>query len=187
MPPCDPREVLVLSAGDKSAKNLVADLKQELVENVWIVRLFSCVGFIAAIALILNPLVVAPEIMPCGAGHFLGKLVGWAVHLVALLVGSSLFLLFTAVCWIAYRPLVGFLLAAAALGLLYLVKKTSDRSRETEARGASPNAAHDAPPQVAYEMQPPFAPQTYVQPPTDKPNANAPHYAALPTAAFLGH
>ena len=73
--------------------------------KVWTIRVVSLLLFFISPYLVLQPIALAPEIVPC-IGQMIADLVGCAVCCASLLIGFSTFLLVTALCWIWFRPSV---------------------------------------------------------------------------------
>ncbi len=73
--------------------------------KVWMIRVVSLLLFFISPYLVLQPIALAPEIVPC-IGQMIADLVGCAVCCASLLIGFSTFLLVTALCWIWFRPSV---------------------------------------------------------------------------------
>lgn len=93
-----------------------------------ILRIVGALVMIIGISLILNPLAVAADIIPC-----VGDCVGGAIGIVAFLVGGFLSMLVIGIAWVANRPAV---LGAAVAGMvvigyfIYLgVRRKRERSR----------------------------------------------------------
>ena len=93
------------------------ELHRRVQAQVWVLRFFSLLLFWVGPWMVLQPIALAPELVPC-VGKSLAELVGRAVCCASLLVGLSWFLLVTGACWVWFRPLVGVPLMLVGLGLV---------------------------------------------------------------------
>jgi len=62
----------------------------------------------------------------------LGKLVGVGTGLFSMLFGTAWSLVVIAMAWLFYRPLIGILLLAAALGLIVLLLSKRSAGKESK-------------------------------------------------------
>ena len=86
-----------LMEGKATHKQLVAAAMSSLGMMTWMIRLFSLLGMIIGLGMVLNPLSVMPDIVPC-IGPMIGDAVGCILGAVAALVGAALWLFVTALC-----------------------------------------------------------------------------------------
>lgn len=112
------REIELVEAGNVSAPQMFAHAQAANRTLTWILR---AVGFAAMFfggMLVLGPISAFAHILP-----FLGSLVEIGFALVAFLLSAIVSLLVIAVAWIFYRPVMGAILIAAAIGCIILLKR----------------------------------------------------------------
>jgi len=85
----------------------------------WILRGVGWLVMAIGIALVFNPMVVLADVLP-----LVGNLLGAGIAIFALVVSIVLSLITIAIAWLAYRPLIGGGLLAAAIALLVIFKMT---------------------------------------------------------------
>jgi len=179
-----------LMEGDVTLESFFDTLDARVQTKVWMLRIVCLLLFVGSPYLVLQPIALAPERIPC-VGQMIADLVGCAVCLISVVVGLSWFLLVTGLCWIWFRPLIGVPLVATALlliaGLVWHQRKRRGQQVPAELRGlSSVEEAHAGPGQsfAAAQIGMPYAqPQAmpYAQPmPNVHPNA---HPMAVPLVA----
>jgi transmembrane protein TMEM43 len=112
------REIELVEAGNVSAPQMFAHAHAANRTLTWILR---AVGFAAMFfggMLVLGPISAFAHILP-----FLGSLLEIGFALVAFLLSAIVSLLVIAVAWIFYRPVIGAILIAAAIGCIILLKR----------------------------------------------------------------
>src|ERR1700682_5282049 len=112
------REIELVEAGNVSAPQMFAHAQAANRTLTWILR---AVGFAATFfggMLVLGPISAFAHILP-----FLGSLAEIGFALVAFLLSAIVSLLVIAVAWIFYRPVMGAILIAAAIGCIILLKR----------------------------------------------------------------
>jgi hypothetical protein len=92
--------VLLLESGKKSPDQMFDNAKSENSSIAWILRLISLLMMIGGFALLFNPLVVLADVLP-----ILGTLVGFGTGLIAILLGTALWVILTAIAWFTTRPM----------------------------------------------------------------------------------
>jgi len=107
-----------LDEGVKSADDMFAASQKENTIITWLLRAAGCLMMYLGFALVFKPLSVLADVVP-----FIGSLVGMGTGLLAFSLAVPLSLLTIAVAWIAYRPVLGVLLLAAAGGVVFLAVK----------------------------------------------------------------
>jgi hypothetical protein len=123
----DPLEKL--APGVVSPETMIGVMEQDNANLTWILRGVGFLLMAFGIGLVFSPLVVLADVLP-----FLGDLLQMGVGLFAAMVAGSLSLLTIALAWIAYRPLLGVGLLAAAL-VLFVGLKALGRGRRGAAAG----------------------------------------------------
>lgn len=117
------REIELVEAGNVPAAQMFAHAQAANRTLTWILR---AVGFAAMFfggMLLLGPISALAHILP-----FLGSLVEMGFAIVAFFISAILSMLVIATAWIVYRPLLGVLLIAAAIGCFVLLKRLHKKS-----------------------------------------------------------
>lgn len=115
--------ILMVTYGTVSADDMFKTAESQNVTLAWILRGAGFVAMLIGFALVFRPLVTAADVVP-----IVGSLLGAGTFLVALFMALSLSILTIGVAWIVYRPVVGFLLLAAALAAIALLRRISMES-----------------------------------------------------------
>ena len=110
------KKIGMLSVGTHSAENMFESAHAANSMWTWILRFVGVLLVCMSIGMMLAPLSVLASVVP-----FLGKLVGIGTGLVSMLFGLAWSLLIIALAWLFYRPLIGAILLAAAVGLVVLL------------------------------------------------------------------
>jgi len=106
-----------LMEGDVSLESFFDTLDARVTATVWTMRIFCLLLFLISPYLVLQPIALAPERVPC-VGQMIADQVCCGICLASLAIGLSWFLLVTGLCWIWFRPFVGVPLVATALLLV---------------------------------------------------------------------
>jgi len=113
-----------LTLGNKTAAEIFQGLQQENVAMAWILRFLGFVLCALGFGMILAPLSTVASFVPV-----LGRMTGWLVTVVALLLALVVAATTIAIAWILVRPLLAgglLLLAGGGLyGLYWMRKKTT--------------------------------------------------------------
>jgi len=110
------KTVGMLRMGTLSAENMFASAHASNSTMTWILRIVGILLVCFSLNMLFAPLQVFASVVP-----FLGKLVGVGTGLVSMLLGAAWSLLIIALAWLFYRPLIGILIVAAAVGLIALL------------------------------------------------------------------
>ena len=110
------RTVSMLSVGTHSAENMFESAHASNAMLTWILRAVGVFLICISLRMMVAPLDVLASVIP-----FLGKLVGVGTGLFSLLFGMAWSLMIIALAWLFYRPLIGILILAAAVGLIVLL------------------------------------------------------------------
>ncbi|HEY8240424.1 MAG TPA: TMEM43 family protein [Kiritimatiellia bacterium] len=89
----------------------------------WIIRIVGFILMFAGLGLVLKPLSVLADVVP-----FIGNIVGMGTGVVSFIGAALTWLVVLIISWIVVRPLVGIVLAAAAIGLVVMLKKRKAKS-----------------------------------------------------------
>ena len=110
--------VMLLSTGQHSSDQMIAEALSQNSLLAWILRLVSLAMLIGGFSLIMKPLVVLADVLP-----FLGSIVSFGTGFIAFLCGLSVWIIVTAIAWFTVRPFVSIgLLVILVLGGYALIK-----------------------------------------------------------------
>jgi hypothetical protein len=121
------RSVSLLSIGTHSAESMYEDAQFANTVFTWILRAVGVFCVCISLALITAPLSVLASVIP-----FLGRLVGVGTGLFSLVFGIAWSLFIIALAWLFYRPLIGIIILAAAVGLIAMLLRKRPISTETK-------------------------------------------------------
>lgn len=113
-----------LMPGTVDAQGMVHEMESENTKLTWILRLVGFLVMAVGIGLVLNPLVVMADFVP-----FIGNLLGMGVAFTAGVFAAVFSLITIGVAWLAYRPLIGIGLFAAALAIVFVAKMLSGKRK----------------------------------------------------------
>ena len=119
----------------------------------WILRLVGFLVMALGFRKMLRPLAVLADVVP-----MIGNLVGAGASVVAMLLAGFLSLATIAIAWIVYRPLLGLLLAAAAVAAIVWLVRRVRHTRATASAGGRGTAPPPPPPPAATPPPPPPLP-----------------------------
>ena len=124
-------EVDLLTDGVKSAKAMFNDAKSANTMLTWILRGVGFFAMFIGLSMLVAPLEVICDVLP-----FLGNIVGAVSKGVCFVIALVISLLDIALAWLFYRPVIGIILLAAVVGVIYLAKKA--RSKKAAPAPAAP-------------------------------------------------
>ena len=124
-------EVDLLTDGVKSAKAMFNDAKSANTMLTWILRVVGFFAMFIGLSMLVAPLEVICDVLP-----FLGNIVGAVSKGVCFIIALVISLLDIALAWLFYRPVIGIILLAAVVGVIYLAKKA--RSKKAAPAPAAP-------------------------------------------------
>ncbi|GAB4293110.1 MAG: hypothetical protein Kow0090_07330 [Myxococcota bacterium] len=104
-------ELIRLELGAKTAAQMFQKAQEENVMLTWILRLLGFLLMAFGIYIVFKPLAVVADVIP-----FLGSILAGGLGIFAALISFALSFITIAVAWIFYRPLVGIILLAVAIG-----------------------------------------------------------------------
>lgn len=107
----------LLQTGTHSAETMIEAAQKSNATLTWLLRLGGFFGMIAGLYLLFRPLSVMADILPIA-----GTIVGAGTGLIAFLIAAPASLITIAVAWVFYRPIIGIVLIAIAVGLLVTLK-----------------------------------------------------------------
>lgn len=112
-----------LDMGALSAEQMFAQTQRENTMLMWLLRGVGLLLLVIGFNLILRPISVFMDVVP-----FLGNLAGKGLFLVALLLALIVGLVVVAVAWLFYRPLFAGGLIAAAVLLLFALRRLRSKA-----------------------------------------------------------
>lgn len=110
-------DILMLSAGTLSAKNMFATAKETAAMMTWVWRLVGLICMFMGISLFLKPISVMGDVVP-----FIGSFLEMGIGLVAILIALPLSLMTIAVAWFAVRPVMSVVIVVLAIGAFVGIK-----------------------------------------------------------------
>ena len=128
-------DLYIFELGQVSADRMFDNAEEDNKTSTMILRFVGAIVMITGISLILSPLSVAADIIPC-----VGDCVGAAIGIVALIIGSVLSLIVIGIAWVANRPII---LGVSLVGLAivgYFVYSGFQKKRE---RGLGSDSVKD--------------------------------------------
>jgi hypothetical protein len=112
------REIELVEAGNVPAAQMFAHAQDANRNLTWILRAVGFAAMFIGGMLLLGPISALAHILP-----FLGSLVEIGFAIVAFLISVILSMLVIGTAWIVYRPVLGVLLLAAAIGCIVFLKR----------------------------------------------------------------
>lgn len=120
-------KIELLQTGTHSADAMI---QKEQDSNKVLTIILRIVGFVlmfAGLNMVLKPLSVFADVLP-----FLGNIVGAGTAIISFLLAGVLSLITIAIAWIFYRPLLGIILIAVAVGLAIVITGKLKGAKATE-------------------------------------------------------
>lgn len=117
-----------LQMGNVSADAMFAAAEGEVATRTWMIRGGGFFLMFMGLSMVFAPLSVAGDVVP-----FIGTMFRYGTGLVAGVMAAFFSLITIAVAWIVYRPLLGVILLAVAIGLVVLVKVMAGKKAPTSA------------------------------------------------------
>lgn len=121
-------KVDLLETGIKTKEEMFQNAENANTFMAWILRFLGWLIMYIGLSMILKPLSVLGDVLP-----ILGDLIGVGTGIIAFLVSAAVALLVIAVAWVFYRPVLGIVLLAAAVGLIVLLIKKKKSSKKEPA------------------------------------------------------
>lgn len=136
--------------GTKSMEEMFQSANDENSMMTWILRIVGILIVIGGLKTMFEFLTTLLKVLP-----FLASIMNFGVGLICSVVGFAWSLIIIALAWLFYRPLIGCIILAAVVGLIYYF---STKGKKQPAPEAAPAAAPVAP-QVPQQPQGPEMPQ----------------------------
>ncbi len=122
-----------LEDGIVSIDEMFAHEQQENKMQTWLLRLVGVIVVCAGLRAILGIFEALAKVIP-----FLGTIVGAGIGFVSGVFGIAWSLIWIAIAWLRYRPLIGVPLLAVAIGCIYLIKTRSRQAPAVPAGETTP-------------------------------------------------
>ena len=119
------KTVRILKVGTHSAENLFGAEHASNSGWTWILRFVGFLCIYLGLSAIVAPLKVLADVIP-----LLGTIVGVGTGIVCFLFGMAWTLVVIAVAWLFFRPIIGVIILAAAVGLLWMLYKKGKNAGE---------------------------------------------------------
>ena len=130
----------VLTEGEHSKEGMIATAKSQNKMLAWALRLLGILLLYAGFKNIFGILDTLAKVLP-----FLSSIVGLGTGLVSGVLALALGLIIIAIAWIWYRPLLGILLLAAVVAMIwFFTKKGKEKKAQKAAEEAAAAAAAEA-------------------------------------------
>lgn len=126
----------LLETGIKTKDEMFQNAEDANTVMTWILRLVGWLMIYIGLRMILRPLEVLGDVLP-----ILGDIIGIGTGIVAFLIATPVALVTIAIAWLFYRPILGIVLLAAAVGLLVLLIKKKAAAKAAKAAAAPADAA----------------------------------------------
>lgn len=107
----------LLQIGIHSADDMIQAAQASNRMTTWLLRLVGFILMIAGLNMVFKPLSVVADVLPIA-----GTIVGAGTGIISFLVASLGTLVTIAVAWVVYRPLLGIVLLAGAVGVMVVIK-----------------------------------------------------------------
>jgi len=130
----------ILKIGVISAQEMIQQAQAENTMLTWILRVVGLFVMFFGLRMIFSIISVTADVLP-----ILGNIAEFGIGIVAFLIAAIFSLLTIAIAWIFYRPLIGLGLIAAAVGVMFWVKKGIKKA-PNEIPATPPGSAPPPPP-----------------------------------------
>lgn len=122
--------IFILKRGHISAEEMFRQANQENRAAAWMLRGVGCLVMFIGFKLLIGPLSVAADVLPC-----IGDMVECGTGLVSFLLALVLSLVIIALAWIAYRPFLALSVIAIGGGLvfggMFLLNKSRSKAKRS--------------------------------------------------------
>lgn len=118
--------VLLVEAGVHDTIEMFQRAHQALTLQTWLFRLLGFFVIFVAFQIIMEPLAVLADVIPC-----IGNLVEAGNSCISFLLAGVIASATIAISWLAYRPVVSMGLFALVLGLVYAIRRQREMNQST--------------------------------------------------------
>lgn len=112
------KKINMIKSGEYSATEMLDQLEDENKFFKWVLRGVGTLLIIIGFGAMLGPISTIANFVP-----ILGNIVGFAVALVAFLLGLAISLTVIAIAWLVYRPIIGASLLAGVIAVIIILFK----------------------------------------------------------------
>jgi hypothetical protein len=136
-------DIELLQIGEHSAEAMFQKAQTDNKILTWILRTAGFLLMMIGLSMIFKVFSVLADVLP-----FLGNIVEAGTGFIAFLLAAVLSLITIAIAWIVFRPLLGIILLAVAVGLTVLIstKVRASKAKKTSTFGATGGARTVPPP-----------------------------------------
>ncbi|MCI5131023.1 MAG: hypothetical protein D3904_05740 [Candidatus Electrothrix sp. EH2] len=136
-------DIELLQVGEHSAEAMFQKAQTDNKILTWILRAAGFLLMMIGLSMIFKVFSVLADVLP-----FLGNIVEAGTGFIAFLLAAVFSLITIAIAWIVFRPLLGILLLAVAVGLIVLIgtKVRASKAKKTGTVGAADGAGTVPPP-----------------------------------------
>ena len=121
----------LLETGIKTKEEMFQNAENANTMMTWILRIVGWLMMYMGLKMVFRPLEVLGDVLP-----ILGDIIGIGTGVLAFLIATPVALATIGIAWLFYRPLLGIILLAAAIGLVVLLikkKKAAKAAKEAAA------------------------------------------------------
>ncbi len=118
----------LLETGIKTKEEMFQNAEDANTMMTWILRVVGWLMMYVGLRMVFKPLEVLSDVLP-----ILGDLVGIGTGILAFLIATPVALVTVAIAWLFYRPILGIILLAAAVGLVVLLFKKRAAAKAAKA------------------------------------------------------
>ncbi len=118
----------LLETGIKTKEEMFQNAEDANTMMTWILRVVGWLMMYMGLRMVFKPLEVLSDVLP-----ILGDLVGIGTGILAFLIATPVALVTVAIAWLFYRPILGIILLAAAVGLVVLLIKKRAAAKAAKA------------------------------------------------------
>ncbi len=120
----------LLQIGTHSADAMIKKAQKDNKILTWILRFVGFILMFIGLNMLFKPLSVIADVLP-----ILGDIVGAGTGIVSFLLAATLSLITIAIAWIIYRPLLGIILIAIAIGFFAVITGKLKSAKSRQIRG----------------------------------------------------
>ncbi|MGB5686558.1 MAG: TMEM43 family protein [Candidatus Electrothrix sp.] len=137
-------DIDLLQVGAHTAEAMFEKAQSDNTILTWAMRAGGFVLMMIGLSMIFKVFSVLADVLP-----FLGSIVEAGTGFMAFLLAGVLSLITIAVAWIVFRPLLGIILLAVAVGLIVLIGSKIKAGKASKAQAVPPGAVPPPPPPAA--------------------------------------
>ncbi|MCI5137675.1 MAG: hypothetical protein D3922_04495 [Candidatus Electrothrix sp. AR1] len=137
-------DIELLQVGMHTAEAMFQKAQSDNTILTWALRAAGFFLMMIGLSMIFKVFSVLADVLP-----FLGSIVEAGTGFIAFLLAGVLSLITIAVAWIVFRPLLGIILLAIAVGLIVLIGGKIKAGKASKAQAVPPGAVPPPPPSAA--------------------------------------